>query len=79
MSRAVKITIREKQVLRLIAEEHSVSEIAQILQVSPHTVISHRNNLKKKFMVRNGAGLVREGFFMGILQVHQNWNTTSLI
>lgn len=61
------ISSREEEVLRLIAFEHTSSEIAEALYISKHTAISHRKNLLKKFQVRNVAGLVRRGFELGIL------------
>ena len=64
----MKISNREKEVLFLIAHEHTSTEIAAKLYVSTHTVISHRKNLLLKMDVKNVAGLVRKGFEKGILQ-----------
>ena len=50
---------REKEVLQLIAEEHTSSEIAQLLFISEKTVEKHRAKLMEKLNVRNIAGLVR--------------------
>ena len=50
---------REKEVLQLIAEEHTSSEIARLLFVSEKTVEKHRARLMEKLNVRNIAGLVR--------------------
>lgn len=50
---------REKEVLQLIAEEHTSAEIAQLLFVSEKTVEKHRASLMEKLSVRNLAGLVR--------------------
>ena len=54
-----KITRREKEVLRLIIEEHTTEEIAGKLFISESTVISHRKSLLRKLNVKNTAGLVR--------------------
>jgi len=64
-----EITPREKEVLDLIAYEHSSKEIAQKLFVSPETINSHRKNMMDKLGVRNTAGLVRVAFEKGIMQV----------
>ncbi|HET9909813.1 MAG TPA: response regulator transcription factor [Anaerolineales bacterium] len=50
---------REKEVLQLIAEEHTSGEIAKLLFVSEKTVEKHRARLMEKLNVRNIAGLVR--------------------
>ena len=50
---------REKEVLQLIAEEHTSSEIAQLLFISEKTVEKHRAKLMEKLNVRNIAGMVR--------------------
>ena len=50
---------REKEILQLIAEEHTSSEIARLLFISEKTVEKHRASLMDKIKVRNLAGLVR--------------------
>jgi len=65
----VKLSDREREVLRLVALEHTTEEIAAALYISYHTVISHRKNIMIKLNVKNSAGLVRKGFEEGILCV----------
>ena len=65
------LSSREKEVLRLIAFEHTAKEIASILFISTHTVDTHRKNLLFKLKVRNTAGMVRKGFEAGILSTNQ--------
>lgn len=50
---------REKEILQLVAEEHTSGEIADILFISEKTVEKHRARLMEKLNVRNLAGLVR--------------------
>jgi DNA-binding NarL/FixJ family response regulator len=50
---------REKEILQLIAEEHTSAEIAKLLFISEKTVEKHRTRLMEKLNVRNLAGLVR--------------------
>lgn len=50
---------REKEILQLIAEEHTSSEIAEMLFISEKTVEKHRTRMMEKLNVRNLAGLVR--------------------
>jgi len=53
------ITKREREILRLIVDGYTSSEIANILFISPRTVETHRSNLMQKLNIKNTAGLVR--------------------
>ncbi|MBC9797822.1 response regulator, partial [Sinomicrobium weinanense] len=48
-----KITRREKEILQLVTEGLTSSQIAEKLFISPHTVETHRKNLMEKFDVNN--------------------------
>ena len=65
-----EISLREKQVLNLIAHEYTAKEIADRLLISFHTVLSHRKNLLEKLEVKNTAGIVRKAFECGILKIN---------
>ncbi|WP_134087638.1 response regulator transcription factor [Olivibacter sp. XZL3] len=54
-----KLTRREQEVLRCIAEGKTTAEIGEMLFISPHTVETHRRNLMQKFEVSNAAALIR--------------------
>ena len=56
------LTIRESEILHLIAYEHSNKEIANKLYISYETVNTHRKKILKKLKVRNTAGMVRVAF-----------------
>ncbi|WP_099149634.1 response regulator [Flavilitoribacter nigricans] len=62
-----RLSKREKQVLHLIANEHTTAEIADQLHISEKTVESHRSNLFVKLDVRNVAGLVRKAMEWNLL------------
>lgn len=49
---------REKEVLQLLAEGKSNKEVAQVLNLSPHTIDSHRTNLMQKLGLHNTAEIV---------------------
>lgn len=51
------LTEREKIVLSLVAKEYSTGEIAERINLSPHTVESYRKKLLKKLNVKNSVGL----------------------
>jgi len=63
-----KISRREKQVLQLIVEERTTSEIAEELFISFGTVETHRRNLLMKLNARNTAGLVRAALEYDLLE-----------
>ncbi|MEM9528125.1 MAG: response regulator transcription factor [Bacteroidota bacterium] len=65
---APTLTRRERQVLSLIAREHTTTEIATELFISENTVESHRRNLLHKLNARNVAGLVRVAMEKGLLE-----------
>lgn len=52
------LSSRESEVLKLICDQKSTVEIAELLFISPRTVEGHRNNLLLKTESRNIAGLV---------------------
>ncbi len=62
----VKLSRREKEILRYLAEEYTAKEIADTLFISTHTVHTHKKNLISKLQVKNSAGLVRYAIENGL-------------
>ncbi|HUI24686.1 MAG TPA: response regulator transcription factor [Candidatus Kryptonia bacterium] len=62
------LTLREVEVLQLIAEGYSNKEIAQQLTVSVKTVETHRARLMNKLDIHETAGLVRFAIRKKIVQ-----------
>lgn len=58
---------REKEILQLIAEAHTSSEIAEMLFISEKTVEKYRSSLMKKLNVHNLVGLVRFAVKTGLV------------
>lgn len=56
---ASPLTVREREVLRLLSEGASSKDIARKLGISPKTAQAHRENLKDKLSLRTTAELVR--------------------
>ncbi len=54
-----RLTRREAEVLRKIAEGKTSGQIAEQLFVSTHTIETHRRNLMQKFNVSNSASLIK--------------------
>ena len=52
------LTLREREVMKLLAEGHTVREAAGILGVSAKTVEAHKFNLMRKLDIHNKAQLV---------------------
>ena len=53
------LTMREREVLKLLAEGKRSKEIATALYISPHTVRRHRSNIMEKLNIQNLADLVK--------------------
>ena len=54
-----QLTKREIEIIRLIVQEHSSSQIAEKLFISLGTVETHRHNIFKKLQVKNSIGVVK--------------------
>jgi DNA-binding NarL/FixJ family response regulator len=54
-----KLTERELEILKLIANEHSNAEIAEILFISERTVETHRKNMLRKTNNKTIVGLLK--------------------
>lgn len=63
----IELTDREREVLKLIADELTQKEIADKLFISTHTVIYHRRNLLAKLDVKNTAGLIKCAVELGLV------------
>ena len=61
------LSSREKEILKLIAEEYTNPEIAEKLFLSVRTIDTHRQNLIQKLNVKNTAGLVKYAIKSGLL------------
>ncbi|MGQ2924046.1 MAG: response regulator transcription factor [Hydrogenophaga sp.] len=51
------LTAREAEILHFIAHGLTSKQIARELNISPYTVNTHRDNLRRKLGVHNGAQL----------------------
>ncbi len=56
---ADNVTKRELEIIRLIAQEMSTSEIAEKLYLSTGTVETHRHNILRKLGVKNAVGIIK--------------------
>ena len=61
------LTLTEKEILREIAWGKTANEIADIRNISRHTVITHRKNIYRKLEVNNAQEATRYALRAGIL------------
>lgn len=61
------LTVREREILQLVAESYTTKEIAAKLSISPKTVDNHRTNLMRKLNLHDVAGLTRYALEQGIV------------
>jgi DNA-binding NarL/FixJ family response regulator len=64
----VRLTPREEEVVKLIAEAHTNAQIAEILHLSEKTVESHRANVLRKLGMRDRVELVRYAIRRGLVE-----------
>ncbi len=64
------ISSRELEILELICNQYTTSEIAGKLYISPRTVDGHRNNLLSKLSCKNTAGLVAYAMQNEIVKIY---------
>ncbi len=61
------VTKREKEIIRFIAAEYTVDEIAEKLFLSRYTIETHKKNIFIKLQVKTNAGLVSKALQLGYL------------
>jgi DNA-binding NarL/FixJ family response regulator len=61
------LTLREREVLKLIGEGYKNRQIAELLSISPKTVEKHRSNLMTKLDLHNSAALTAYSIKMGLV------------
>jgi DNA-binding NarL/FixJ family response regulator len=64
-----KLTDREKQVLKLVAEGYTHKEVADMLSISVKTVIAHQTNIGEKLGIHTRAGLIKFAIQKGIIKI----------
>jgi DNA-binding NarL/FixJ family response regulator len=64
---APQVSQREREVLELLSQGHSSTEIATTLFLSPYTVNDHRKALLWKLNAKNVAQAIRRGFELQLL------------
>ena len=68
-SRYDRLTLREKEVLRLTAEGKSTREIADMLHLSVKTIEKHRVSMMRKLELSNLSDLIRYAIRKGLIEI----------
>jgi len=64
-----RLTDREREVLKLVAEGLTNQEIADLLSVSVKTVLGHRTSLMEKLVIHNRTELIKYAIRKGLIVV----------
>lgn len=65
-----RLTTREREVLKLIAEGKSSRNIGELLFISPRTAEHHRANMKKKLGLQSTADLIKYAIKKGYTSIN---------
>jgi DNA-binding NarL/FixJ family response regulator len=64
-----RLTAREREILRLIAEGHTSQEIADMLVISLKTVLGHRTKIMEKLDIHNRTELIKFAMRKGLISI----------
>lgn len=70
-SRGSALTLREQEVMRLLAEGRTVREVASELSLSVKTIEAHKLNLMRKLDIHNRASLIEYAVRTGLIAAPQ--------
>lgn len=62
---------RETEVVRFVALGHTNKEIADMLFISPHTVMTHRKNISTKLGIKTISGLTVYAILKNIIRIDE--------
>lgn len=62
-----QLTTRQREVLQLLAEGHSMKQVASFLRVTPRTVAFHKYRLMEELGLKNNAGLIQYAMQHGLV------------
>lgn len=63
-----RLTAREREILKLIAEGHTSREIASLLFISLKTVLGHRAKIMEKLGIHNSTELIKYAIRKGLVE-----------
>ncbi len=66
-----RLTLRQREILQLIAEGQTTQEIARLLNIGVKTVETHRMQLMERLDIHDVAGLVRYAIRVGLISLDE--------
>jgi len=66
---SAKLTTRQREVLQLLAEGHSMNEVGNILDLRPRTIAFHKYRIMEVLSLKTNADLVRFAIKHGIISL----------
>ena len=66
---SAKLTTRQREVLQLLAEGHSMKEAANILDLSPRTIAFHKYRIMEEVGLKTNADLVQFAIKHGVVSL----------
>lgn len=63
-----KLTVRQREILQLLAEGNTMQQAAKILSVTPRTVAFHKYRIMENLGIKNNSELVRYAMKIGLLE-----------
>ena len=66
---SAKLTLRQREVLQLLAEGRTMKEVANILKLTPRTVAFHKYRIMEEHKLKTNADLIRFAIKKGIVSV----------
>ena len=63
------LSVREQQVLKLVADGFTTPQIGEQLELSPKTISRHRERIMKKLNIHTNADLVKFAIRTGLIQI----------
>lgn len=62
-----ELTSREIEIIKLVVKAKSTAEIADMLNLSPHTISTHRKNITRKLKISSPVELVTYAYDLGLM------------
>ena len=64
-----KLTAREREIMKLVAEGHISREIAKMLSITVNTVLRHRDHVNRKLNLHSRTDLIKYAIQQGLLNI----------
>lgn len=61
------LSVREREIMKLLSEGHPNREVAKMLHISPRTIDSHRTNIMRKLDIDSNAEMVQLAVKFGLI------------